>query len=409
MTKRILVVGQAVHPTGYARVLHSLLPRLAASYEIHQLAINYKGAPLNPGWSIHPNRVVGDILGVEQLRPLLEAIQPDLVFMLHDLYLYEAHKRTLDRYAALKTVVYCPIDGEVVDPEMFNCVQGLDRLVIFNNFAAQAVHASLSVLRAADPAFVAPACAIIPHGVDTTSFYPLAMVGAQPDRARSRHLARQILFPEQPALQDAFIVLNANRNQPRKRIDLTLEAFARFAQDKPEQVKLYLHMGMRDRGCDVLALARVLGIEERLLLTTREHTMPHVADELLNLIYNACDVGFNTATGEGWGLVAFEHAATGAAQILPRHSACADLWQQAAVFVEPVTCARQAFDFMEHRAVLPGDVAAQLDRLYREPHALAEYAARAYAHATQAAFNWDVIAAQWHVLFQTVLASRTPA
>lgn len=74
---------------------------------------------------------------------------------------------------------------------------------------------------------------------------------------------------------------------------------------------LYLHMGMQDRGVDVLGLARALGIEDRLLLTTTAPERPHVSDEHLGLIYQACDVGVNTSAGEGWGLVAFEHGATG--------------------------------------------------------------------------------------------------
>jgi D-inositol-3-phosphate glycosyltransferase len=51
-------------------------------------------------------------------------------------------------------------------------------------------------------------------------------------------------------------VLNANRNQPRKRIDITLRGFALFAVDKPETVQLYLHMGSEDMGWNALQLAR---------------------------------------------------------------------------------------------------------------------------------------------------------
>ncbi|MBV9789499.1 MAG: hypothetical protein JOZ51_15040, partial [Chloroflexi bacterium] len=96
--------------------------------------------------------------------------------------------------------------------------------------------------------------------------------------------------------------------------------------------------------------------------------------------------------------------ATGAAQILPRHSACADLWRDVAAFVEPSSAYRYAFDCVEHQVVASEDVATVLDQLYRDPCALREYSARAYARATAPAFDWNTIAAQWDAVFQDVLA-----
>ena len=81
--------------------------------------------------------------------------------------------------------------------------------------------------------------------------------------------------------------------------------------------------------------ARRHGIEDRLILTAVEPYLPAVGDEVLNWIFNACDVGINTSVGEGWGLVNLEHAATGAAQVVPRHSACEELWTGSALLLEP--------------------------------------------------------------------------
>jgi hypothetical protein len=44
--------------------------------------------------------------------------------------------------------------------------------------------------------------------------------------------------------------------------------------------------------------------------------------------------------------VAFEHAATGAAQVLPRHSANAALWEGAAVLVDPAATGNDRLDFV---------------------------------------------------------------
>ena len=86
-------------------------------------------------------------------------------------------------------------------------------------------------------------------------------------------------------------------------------------------------MGVEDCGWNIVLLAKRHGIEDRLILTAHMPFLPVVSNRVLNCIYNACDVGINTSIGEGWGLVSFEHAATGAGQIVPRHSACEELWR----------------------------------------------------------------------------------
>jgi hypothetical protein len=48
---------------------------------------------------------------------------------------------------------------------------------------------------------------------------------------------------------------------------------------------------------------------------------------------NACDVGINRAMGEGWGLASFEHAAAGAAQVVPNHTACSEIWRERAELI----------------------------------------------------------------------------
>ncbi len=124
---------------------------------------------------------------------------------------------------------------------------------------------------------------------------------------------------DDPEHRDAFIVLNANRNMPRKRIDLTIQGFAEFARDKPANVKLYLHMATQDTGWNVIALARRHGIYDRLIMTRADNVAPDFSDEQLNLLYNACDVGITTTTGEGWGMVTFEHGPRG------RRKSCRDI------------------------------------------------------------------------------------
>ncbi len=92
-----------------------------------------------------------------------------------------------------------------------------------------------------------------------------------------------------------------------------MKGFAIFAADKPKNVRLYLHMGIQDTGWNVLTLAERYSITDRLILTSRSMGIPAVSDEELNGIYNACEVGLNASSSEGWGLVSFKHGATRAA------------------------------------------------------------------------------------------------
>ena len=157
---------------------------------------------------------------------------------------------------------------------------------------------------------------MIAHGVDTEKFYPLCADKEGVPGPEGRQKAITALYGNDPEFRDAFIVLNANRNQPRKRIDITIKGFALFAENKPANVKLHLHMGVEDMGWNVIRMAKRCGIFERLILTANDNNIPSVPVRQLNEIYNAAAVGINTSVGEGWGLVNFEHAAT----VLPRWS-----------------------------------------------------------------------------------------
>lgn len=402
----VLVVGQAVHPTGYARVINSILAALKDRYEFHHFGINYKGPPLDCGWNVYPNQRPGDIFGIEQLPLLMEKIQPRLLFFMHDMYLYLVHRPWLDEHRGeCKIVSYFPIDGADVAPAMLDALTGLDRAVLFTEFAKSEIEAALAKRLLEDESFRCPPLSVIPHGVDTNIFRPCEDYPTGHDFHLSRIKARAALFPDQPELSHAFIVLNANRNQPRKRIDITIEAFALFAKGKPENVKLYLHMGMEDRGYRLSDLIRRHDLQDRVLLTTASPQMPNIPDQRLNLLYNACDVGLNTSTGEGWGLVAFEHAATGAAQVLPRHSACAELWRDVARLVEPIESFRPPMDFMQYQTVSPVGVADVLEDLYRKPARLRELSVLAYKRATAPELQWSNIACKWDQLFQEEVAT----
>ncbi|MFO7562837.1 MAG: glycosyltransferase [Enhygromyxa sp.] len=398
----MLFVGHAASPTGFARVIHSILEVLPDCYERHHYGINLGavgGPVVDVGWTVHANPT-DDVQSTARLREVIDAVEPQILVIVDEPWVCETHAAAIFERPKCRTVLYAAIESDfVVPPSCVAALARLDRIVAFTQFGSEVL---AHRFHAAGQERLPP-IEVIPHGVDTGVFFPLA--GADDDGfARSRVAARERLFGPNSGLDDAFIVLNANRNQPFKRVDLTVKAFALFARDKPENVKLYLHMANRPCPPDRVPLVDQYEIRDRVMSTTRGPQHPSIASAELNLIYNACDVGLNTSEGEGWGLISFEHAATGATQIVPRHSACEELWRDAALLVEPDDRdPRARLQRFSGRTLSPERVAEALELAYTQPQERRRLARAAFENATRAEYRWHDIARRWHELFQALL------
>jgi glycosyltransferase involved in cell wall biosynthesis len=161
---------------------------------------------------------------------------------------------------------------------------------------------------------------VFPHGFNESSCI-----------AVSRSLARSFLdLPE-----DAFIVLNLNRNTYRKAQDITIAAFLQFLKrnDMNPKILLFLHCEMHSNSgykidstieteCQRLGLDYIQ-VSSRHVLRFQES---HVSDAQINYLMNAADIGLNTCMGEGFGLCNMEHAGLNKPQIVSRVGALADIF-----------------------------------------------------------------------------------
>jgi len=384
----ILWVGDGGCATGFARVNHSIINNLPeGKYNVHHLAVNYKGDPYPDSKApLYPAMLGGDLLGMGRLAAMMKALKPDIIFLLNDVWVLNHYIDLIKKEnPSQKIVCYFPVDAKPLRAEWCEpIVDNVDIPVAYTKFGKSAITDLFSGARG-------ERVRIIPHGIDTGVFYPIDM-----------NIARDQLNGMEP---DDFVVLNANRNQPRKRIDLTIKGFAKFAEDKPKNVKLYLHMGVEDAGYHIIAMCERYNLAGRLLLTSLDMgPSKGVSVERLNLIYNSCNIGLNTSMGEGFGLVPFEHGACGKAQIMPDSSAMSEVYGGRAYLMPIDHYDTQPGVLTEGAVVSVDSVAEGLEHYYQDPDARERDGKLLYDYVTLPKFRWEKIAEKWDALFEEVLS-----
>jgi glycosyltransferase involved in cell wall biosynthesis len=390
---KVLFISDLVVETGFSTVAHNIIKNLKESgeFDITGLGVNYNGDPHDFDFPIYPARsqMGGNIYGLDRAVNLLLSFDYDLVFILNDSwiisYYLDMFKKHVTKERLPKIVVYFPVDSRGHNPDWYRDFDIVSQAVTYTEFGKKVVEIAAPKLDVR----------IIPHGVESADFYKIW---------ESRAEARLKLFgPEKLAKfgdpEKLFIALNANRNQPRKKLDITFAGFSIFARNKPEEVKLYMHSGLADAHVNLVYESRRYGIESRLILSTDKPGIMRLPVDRLNLIYNACDVGINTSLGEGWGLTNVEHAVTGAVQIVPRHSSCEEIFHDCGLLMETVT--DWTFDSSETvgKLTTPQELARCLEILYRDPDLRKELSERSMKKFLQPKYQWKVISETWKELF----------
>jgi len=390
--KKVLWVGDGVAATGFARVNHSVIKHLDYRYgdsdwEIHHLAVNYHGDPQPYLHDIYPATTIfaPDIMGYQRLHVFLRALKPDLVFILNDIWAIAEYFKVIPEEQ--KTVIYFPIDAVPLKAEWFESAKrrykaGNLAMCVYTKFGRDAVKDIYNRFKVH----------VIPHGVEKDKFFPIPMEEVRAEMGGLKG--------------DEWIVLNTNRNQPRKRIDITIKGFAKFAQHVPPNVKLYLHMALFDAGWDIINLIERYGLGDRFIISDPDMTpLNPLTTERLNYVYNACDVGINTSLGEGWGLCSWEHSACGKPQIVPNHSACAELYGYGRGILLPIDRWITHVDKIntEGGLVHEDDVATSLMWAYTHQDECKKMAQKMTKFMKKSKFGWANIAKKFEKVFLDLL------
>lgn len=386
---KILYAGDAAVQTGFGRVAEYLLPALAKDHEVHVLAVNHHGdpTPMQSICAMYPAMAYGsDPFGSHRIGELVQKIKPDLVFIVNDIWVainlvdkIETFKESI----GFKTFVYTPIDSYGLFPELLPAISKWDFLATYTEFGKREIEAM---------GYEKPV-AVVGHGTDFSKFFSLDKKECRKDLGID---------------QDAFIVFNGNRNQPRKRIDLTIKGFIKFAKDKPD-ARLWLNMGQKDMGWEIVPLFKRVARDEGYdatskLILTSPHFSTHncLPIEQLNKVYNACDIGVNTCIGEGWGLVNTEHAATGVAQLVPDHTSCKEIFNG----VKRIACHGSETDRnygLERPLPDPNHFASVLDHYYRNREELQMAGEWCYERVHNERFTWPFIQGQMLGIIEMLL------
>ena len=168
---------------------------------------------------------------------------------------------------------------------------------------------------------------VLEHGFDASKNYPI------PKKVARAYLG---LNP------DDFLILNLNRNQPRKRWDTCLKAFADIVSRMPDApIKLIIAtavqgswdlMEIYERELKKRGVTMAVGMQHVVLLDNPQK----LSDFDVNILYNVADIGINTCDGEGFGLCNFEQAAIGVPQVVPRLGGFIDFFtDDNCMFVDP--------------------------------------------------------------------------
>lgn len=430
---KLAMVSDFACPSGFATVAHQIAKYLddTGAYDISVLGINYHGIPNE--WSrrfkVWPAKLGGDFLGVGYMRNFFMEVKPDLMFLFQDFWNIPMYMSQLPPYTQRPPVViYYPVDSPNIKGEYMVSMSAANEIACYTKFgveesvraakeawgrvklsaAQQKLHvldsATVNVTGIMNPStgesfgggnMQIPAARlkgltrpetyhVIPHGIDVGSFFPIPR-----EEARKK-------FGFDPKW---FIVGNVNRNQSRKRQDLMIRAFAKFAKDKPD-ARLLLHCVRADpKGWDLDQLADYYGVFDKIILTHNAFQGKLATVEELNLIYNNMDVSVNTGGGEGWGLTAFESAATGVPQVVPNWSATKEIWEGAGRLIDVAAVRHEPSMINTMQAVIDTDhCAAILDELYQDRDLLAKTGEACYNVTQKKEYNWEVVGEQFDSL-----------
>lgn len=387
--ENLLWIGDAACGSGFGKASRYILEQLQHQYNVFVLGINFRGDPLKfgekmPNYPVYPAMLGGDQLGFGRVGEMLSISKPAVVVVQTNPWNVPVYRNQLN-LAKYKG----PLVG-IIAVEGKNCngldLNHLDYAIFWNEF---------SRIEAINGGMTAPN-GVVPLGVDLEMFAP-------GDRAAARE---RLGLPISP---DDFVVFGVNRNQNRKRIDLSILYFAEWIHGGvpigQRSVKtrvindayLYLHtVAGSSTTVDVDQLANYTGVIDRMILLAPKDVFNGTPEWAVKCGHVASNVGLSTSLGEGWGLNSMEGMACDRPQIGGDFSAFGE-WAKDAMCLVPCYDEGVMPDVHNMIGGIPdrASVINALEAFYRDPARCREYGERGLALVRQPEYRWENIAARF--------------
>jgi len=424
---RLLIWGASPHViTGFGNMMKQILQRLyrkyPGQYQISQMGINYYGDPIDElemtggfqngryqQWPAATQRgglpmshMFGQARFVELLRS--HPVDFDVVFLAEDpfwlggviptdppgkqrVFIDEIRNGLAARNRPYVPIIgYFPIDG-IPDPMWAQHLAKYDFPITYLRFGAESIIKKNPDLNGR--------VHVVPLGADFEEFYPLTQ--------EEISTYKRALFGEEN--KDKYVVLNCNRNQPRKFIPSNMLAFKHFHDKYPDSI-LYLHMKSKDVGWDLTRVARNLGLEvgKNVFFPANFNINRGVPVQDLNRIFNIADMLTTSALGGGWELAVTQAFATRTITVVPNNTSHAELCSEGRGVI--YNCGNR----LSHLAILAGDndvlrplpdtdhMIEQMIWVRENPEKAEQVVDNAYKW-TREHIVWDNIITQWHSIF----------
>lgn len=318
--------------TGYSRVANIISNHLASqdNLDVFYYGIsNFVSEENKVKRFIHPNIKFVDayqlelqagndeLYGVNFFCDCIKEIKPDIVFIYNDIIVVN---RLFNQYLRVfgpgkpkdfKTYVYLDL---VYDYERNDLIQNIfnyaEKVFTFTEYWKKQLqtlspHNSHNIFE-------------LEHGIDAN----IVMMDTQECKK---------LFNLLPG---DFAILNANRNAYRKAWDITIGSFILFLKKNNFDPKLKLMIKaprQNKTGFNLIDVIRTFSLvydaDFNVLTTNHIFIIEEIlSDKNMNKLYNACDIGINTTTGEGFGLCNIEHASRIKPQVVTKVGGLIDIF-----------------------------------------------------------------------------------
>lgn len=316
----VLVSTHIDQTTGYSKVSHNLIKQLATlSPKVKTYHFGFQRHPNRPSIRKYPENVSSydaaanedpkeEGFGFNKIYDYLDMVNPDVVMIYNDPFtvcrFIESMKYDPAK-SSYKLWVYLDQVYAGVAPPLLDLIRkSAERVYCFTDYWKR------KFLEYGP----APDVRCLEHAVDQNVFKQLPVAGRLAIR-------KGLNIPE-----DGVLLLNANRNSQRKRLDLTVQGFVRALK---RNTKLYMIIAtnLNPQTGAFYDLQRIFAEELKvsgldpytymrnfILIDTSMQNI--LDDEGINQLYNVSDIGINTSDGEGFGLCQLEHMFTGAPQIV---------------------------------------------------------------------------------------------